>query len=270
MSAKNAKVRKVEAKSWLPILYRSPIKFGEEIISIEQQEAFAEVSVYVYSEENFLVIRNDPGAIVAYLTANQEAPFEEFKEIIDKFPKIHLQVSPEAFDWVKNSFDVYYTYTIRYYTINPPIKESPLEITPPMRLTEKIPKVKEMILENPLMKISIEKGINYGYFEGEELVAYGGEDFVSDKLSIIAVWTDVDHRNKGLAFSCVKTAIEEILKTQRKPIYNCDVLNYPSIKIAEKIGFTPVLEFPCVYIGRWRTTRTKKDDEIIPDSVFIE
>ena len=270
MSAKNAKVRKVEARSWLPILYRSPIKFAEEIISIEQQEAFAEVTVYASSEENFLVVRNDPGAIVAYLTVNQEAPFAEFKEIIEKHPKIHLQVSPEAFEWVKNSFEVFFTYTIRYHTITPPIKESPLEITPPIRLTKEIPEVKIMILDNPLMQISIEKGINYGYFEDKELVAYGGEDFVSDKLSIIAVWTDVAHRNKGLAFACVKTAIEEILKTQRTPIYNCDVLNYPSIKIAEKIGFTPVLEFPCVYIGRWISTRTEKDDKIIPDSVFIE
>ncbi len=269
MSAKNAKVRKVDARSWLPILYRSPIRFSEEIISIEQQEAFAEVIVFASSEENFLVIRNDPGAIVAYLTVNQKAPFDEFKEIIDRFSKIHLQFSPTAFEWVKNSFDVYCNYTIRYYTISPPIKESPLEITPPVKLTEKIPKIKEMILENPLLQISIEKGINYGYFEGEELVAYGGEDFVSDKLSIIAVWTDVAHRNKGLAFSCVKTAIEEILKTQRTPIYNTDVLNYPSIKIAEKIGFTPFCEFPCAYIGQWSTTRTKEDDKVIPDSVFI-
>ncbi|MHA1911186.1 MAG: GNAT family N-acetyltransferase [Candidatus Kariarchaeaceae archaeon] len=269
MSAKNAKVRKVEAISWLPILYRSPVKFCEEIISIEQQEAFAEVSVFASSDENFLVVRNDPGAIVAYLTVNQEAPFDEFKEIIDKFPKIHLQVSPEAFGWVKNSFEVYYNYTIRYYTIKPPIKESPLEITPPVRLTEEIPTVKEMILENPLLQISIEKGINYGYFEGEELVAYGGEDFVSDKLSIIAVWTDIKYRKKGLAFSCVKTAIKEILKTQRTPIYNCDVLNYPSIRIAEKIGFTPVCDFPCAYIGKWSTIRALKNDKAIPDSVFI-
>ena len=64
-------------------------------------------------------------------------------------------------------------------------------------------------------------------------------------------------------------AILEILTLGKQPVYASDVLNIPSMRIAEKLGFIPHCDLLCGFLGPWKKMRGEEDDPAIPDSSFM-
>ncbi|WP_042457062.1 GNAT family N-acetyltransferase [Neobacillus dielmonensis] len=67
--------------------------------------------------------------------------------------------------------------------------------------------------------------------------------FTSSKFAEIDIVTQEPYRGRGLALTAAQLFIDYCLKKNIAPIWNCDVNNLPSIKLAEKLGF----EHPSTY-----------------------
>jgi RimJ/RimL family protein N-acetyltransferase len=97
---------------------------------------------------------------------------------------------------------------------------------------------------------SIEEGRRFAVIEDGKMVADGHVSDIDWGGGNIAVGTDPEWQRKGYASAVVCRATEWCLDHDIVPVYWVDVRNEPSVKLAEKLGFTVQAEELVVRIVR--------------------
>jgi GNAT superfamily N-acetyltransferase len=81
----------------------------------------------------------------------------------------------------------------------------------------------------------------YGLEDVEQLpvsFCYGGSQ--TESLWDISIDTLAEYRNRGYAALCVAFLIEDFRRRGLEPVWGAVESNIPSMKLAAKLGFTPV------------------------------
>jgi RimJ/RimL family protein N-acetyltransferase len=81
------------------------------------------------------------------------------------------------------------------------------------------------------------RGEVFGVFRGAELISRSSIKTESDQAWEIAVTTAEPHRRQGLGASVVSRATQYILEQGKLALYNCDLGNIASLRLAESLGY---------------------------------
>jgi hypothetical protein len=81
------------------------------------------------------------------------------------------------------------------------------------------------------------RGDVFGVFWGQELISRSSIKTESAEAWEIAVTTSEQHRRRGLGASVVSRATDHILANDKLALYNCDVTNIASLRLAESLGY---------------------------------
>ena len=93
--------------------------------------------------------------------------------------------------------------------------------------------------------------IGYGYaaIKENEIVAKAIMTFHYEDKSNISVETSQIHRNKGLSSYLVSKTVEEALRRDQVPIWDCTQYNIASEKTALRCGFQQIREEPIYWFS---------------------
>jgi len=83
----------------------------------------------------------------------------------------------------------------------------------------------------------LHRGAVFGVFRGEELISRSSIKTESDQAWEMAVTTTELHRRRGLGASVVSRATEFTLGQGKLAVYNCDIANVASRRLAESLGY---------------------------------
>lgn len=81
-------------------------------------------------------------------------------------------------------------------------------------------------------------GYAWGAFAAERLVSVACTFFVGERYEDIGVVTELAFGGRGLSVACAGALCEDILARGRTPSWSTSMDNTPSIRVAEKLGFT--------------------------------
>lgn len=81
------------------------------------------------------------------------------------------------------------------------------------------------------------RGEVFGVFRSQELISRSSIKTESDEAWEIAVTTSEQHRRRGLGASVVSRATDHILTQGKLALYNCDVTNIASLRLAQSLGY---------------------------------
>jgi GNAT superfamily N-acetyltransferase len=81
------------------------------------------------------------------------------------------------------------------------------------------------------------RGEVFGVFRGGELISRSSIKTESGEAWEIAVTTAEPYRRQGLGASVVSRATDYILSQRKVALYNCDLSNTASLKLAESLGY---------------------------------
>ena len=98
--------------------------------------------------------------------------------------------------------------------------------------------------------------IAFGFYaiENGEICSESEVAFTARGYAELGIITDDDKQRKGFAFAvCVRT-LEEIDKRGLTAIWACDVENIPSMKLAEKLGFTNPVKYNFIFFPQKNET----------------
>lgn len=90
-------------------------------------------------------------------------------------------------------------------------------------------------------------GIGFALLSGDEVASVCWSVFASRQLVEIDVLTHPDHRRRGLARLTASALIETCLRQGRTPNWECFWDNKPSNSLADKLGYTPMPDYPVYY-----------------------
>ncbi len=93
--------------------------------------------------------------------------------------------------------------------------------------------------------------------------------FLNSMSGMIGVETDERYRSQGLARRAVGLVISRLLELGRIPVYASDVLNLPSMRIANSL-FEPYIDFEFMFVGKWTLDRPAAAPSSLPDSLFLK
>jgi GNAT superfamily N-acetyltransferase len=87
--------------------------------------------------------------------------------------------------------------------------------------------------------VFMQKGFGFCMLHGKKIVSWSVVDCVSGNACEIGIHTREDYRRKGLATLATAATIEYCLSQGFRTVgWHCDEYNLPSMKVAEKVGFT--------------------------------
>jgi len=93
-------------------------------------------------------------------------------------------------------------------------------------------------------ELFIENGLGFILLDGNKIIGHAISASVEDGEVEIDIRTDEQYRGKGIARYLTSCLIDKCLKTSRIPKWDCAVGNVPSNKLALKLGFEKVNEYP--------------------------
>lgn len=71
----------------------------------------------------------------------------------------------------------------------------------------------------------------------------GGVDLGTHRAHAVGVWTDPGHRGLGLGKAVVGALVRELADEGAAALWNCDVRNLASVRLARAVGFRETLRF---------------------------
>lgn len=83
-----------------------------------------------------------------------------------------------------------------------------------------------------------------------QVVCWCTAEYVGPSQCGIGIETIAGQQNRGIATATGARFIEECSRRGRKPCWECDLNNTPSLQVARKLGFT-LTESTDWYVGRW-------------------
>ena len=90
----------------------------------------------------------------------------------------------------------------------------------------------------------LESGIGYFVIEEDEPVALGFSSYLDETHLEIGVETAPRFRGRGYAQAACARTIHHCLTIDLIPVWSCRTENGPSYRLAESLGFVPVLQLP--------------------------
>lgn len=84
-----------------------------------------------------------------------------------------------------------------------------------------------------------------------QIICWCTAEYVGPSHCGIGIETIDGHQNRGIATATGARFIEECLRRGRKPCWECDSTNSPSLHVAQKLGFV-LTESTYWHIGRWQ------------------
>lgn len=264
----------------LDFLYRDEVKYIEEISVIEKMYLSPQIKIFVDSVNDitcFLIIqKRDSYNINVFLDSKDSREFTARTAVmLESFIKCHVQTGDMERDLLKDLCSVHseYRYQIMESDKKRSVEESSAEAFPQdiLRIT---PQTHIKLLnqlsggEGELLREEARHGFLFVKMIDGDWAAQAGTCNRSRNYDYLFVETHRDHRGKGYAREVLSLAVNEAYKRNKKPLYALDTANIPSLKLAEKLGFTPSVNRRCLFIGEWQVDRTEKDSPLIPDSSF--
>ena len=191
--------------------------------------------------------------------------------LVRKGPKLHIQTSQKSLRRIKQYFGKCMEYSVRFYHLKDLIAHVSTENIVIHRYDRKSERpIPDHEIPTDKLEAYKKYEVHYAVLgEDGQVISIAGEDRSSPTHSMIGVFTTPKTRKRGYATICAYAAILEILTLGKQPVYASDVLNIPSMRIAEKLGFIPHCDLLCGFLGPWKKMRGEEDDPAIPDSSFM-
>ncbi|MFW6197079.1 MAG: GNAT family N-acetyltransferase [Thermoplasmatota archaeon] len=95
-----------------------------------------------------------------------------------------------------------------------------------------------------------ENGFGKAGIIGDEIVCWCTAEYVSEGTCGIGIETLEGYRQKGIASKTASEFIDNCLKNDVKPYWECGTSNEQSVKLAEKLGFDKIDEYQ-VWLGKF-------------------
>lgn len=89
----------------------------------------------------------------------------------------------------------------------------------------------------------LENGFGYCLLHNDTVVSECTSIFSSSQFAEIDIATQNKYRGMGLAQNVAEIFIEHCIERTLKPNWDCDVNNFTSIKLAERLGFENPMEY---------------------------
>lgn len=89
-----------------------------------------------------------------------------------------------------------------------------------------------------------ENGVGFSLFYKGKLATTAYSSFIFDKELELGMETISEFRGKGFAQHACSALIDYCLQNDYEPVWACKLSNTPSYRLAQKLGFTPVLTLP--------------------------
>ncbi len=83
-------------------------------------------------------------------------------------------------------------------------------------------------------------GRAWGAFDADRLVAVACVFFVGDQQDEVGVVTDREYRGRGLSTACAYGVCADAISSGRIPVWTTSPDNEASLKVATKLGFSPI------------------------------
>lgn len=95
----------------------------------------------------------------------------------------------------------------------------------------------------PTVEAFFSQGFGFIVVHNSEVVSICFSAFVFDGVHAIEIETVEEHRGKSLAQKLAHTYVRACLERGIVPYWDCEEMNYPSVAIAEYLGFTKVFSY---------------------------
>jgi len=244
----------------LPLLYRDPVCFVEEISLIDEDYLWERPTIYVDDPRNikeFLILHSPSfywggNSVSAYMRAREQATIRSFADILRprRDTHMHLQTSPEIEPQVRRSMPwLTGAYDVRYYCADKEgfrphclHRERAVLLTP-----ENI--IGFQPSADPRFVKRLKTAQVYGYLSEEgRLVATSGVGFLTKRsFEISYTSTEPEYRGRGIAKCLTSLASEPLIKRGLTGVYSTDVTNESSMRVATGLGFQPYKDLRCFY-----------------------
>ena len=93
----------------------------------------------------------------------------------------------------------------------------------------------------------LNNGVGFAIMKDDQLAAYCYSVFLSEDAIEIDVYTNENFRKLGLAKVVSSTLIDYCLENGKKPNWECFWNNSPSLRLAEKLGYSAKKEYPVYF-----------------------
>lgn len=91
----------------------------------------------------------------------------------------------------------------------------------------------------------IDKGNCYYATDGNKIVGVCYSAFATSNVKTIGIETEEEYRKQGVGYNLALSCIEDVLKEDKFPWWDCMGKNLPSRALAEKLGFVKAKEYRC-------------------------
>lgn len=92
-------------------------------------------------------------------------------------------------------------------------------------------------------------GRAWGIFKEDRLACVACSYYVGCMYEDVAVTTEPEFRGRGFSTTCAAAVCRDVFSRARQPIWNAALDNPASTRIAEKLGFAYVRDYPLYYCG---------------------
>ena len=94
----------------------------------------------------------------------------------------------------------------------------------------------------------LKDGFGYCAVTGNKLLSWCTAEFVSSKYCGIGIETVEDVQSKGIGTTVATAFVKKCVEKELIPYWDSWLKNYPSVKIAEKVGFDKVEDYPVIVV----------------------
>jgi hypothetical protein len=248
---------------WLARLYDDPIRYVEEIATVEARHQTWSFSGW-YDPANpttFMLVRtDDKGSQGVYLYAGSQTTW--CLEQIPSAAKFYLQTDRGGTQATLATRPVALSGTIRYFRLSP-AKLATSQLPPPPNVETVTWSIDEAVTVGGSLC-----GIRIRGFVEERPVVSASTPFLCARSAMIGVETDDRVRRHGLGRHAVGLLIHRLLERGIAPVYATDTANVPSMRIAASF-FQRHADLKFLFVGPWRLRRPKDASDGLPDSLFL-
>jgi hypothetical protein len=248
---------------WLARLYEDPIRYVEEIATVEARHQTWSFSGW-YDSTNptiFMLIRtDDKGSQSVYLYAGGHTTW--CLQQVDSTAKFYLQTDRRGAQATLATRSVALTGTVRYFHLSP-AKLATSQLPPPPNVETVTWSIDETVTVGGSLC-----GIRIRGLVKEQPVVSASTPFLCPRSAMIGVETDDRHRRRGLGRHAVGLLIHRLLERGIAPVYATDTANVPSMHIANTF-FQRHADLQFLFVGPWKLRRPKDAPDGLPDSLFM-